>query len=181
MKFTAFFPFQQTLENSTGIYFTCQHLERECQGNKIHACAVQHVESQSKLLSYTSCLFDNIRNPQAVGESVNPNLLLMHHNRLRNVSNVFSFYCELKCANDLSIDWETIETCSNGEEGSTLLKMHGEETHSLDPSVTFIPTILLNKSQNSQKDILKNLLKEVCAVYSVSSLNVGDVHEFYVV
>jgi len=48
------------------------------------------------------------------------------------------------------------------------LKAYGEETHSLSPSVTFIPTVVLDKNQGHQKDILKNLLKEVCLKYSVS-------------
>jgi hypothetical protein len=53
-------------------------------------------------------------------------------------------------------------------EGSELLKGYGEETHNLSPSVTFIPTVVLDKNQGHQKDILKDLLKEVCSKYSVS-------------
>lgn len=52
------------------------------------------------------------------------------------------------------------------------MKAYGEETHSLNPSVTFIPTIVLNKKQGRQKDILKNLLKEVCSMYTVSSWSI---------
>lgn len=42
--------------------------------------------------------------------------------------------------------------------------MHGEITHALKPSVSFIPTITLNGSQGRQASILKNLLEEVCKV-----------------
>ena len=65
-------------------------------------------------------------------------------------------------------NWNEIEECSNGKEGSDLLKAYGEATHNLNPSVTFIPTIVLNKSQDKQQNILKNLLKEVCSMYTVS-------------
>lgn len=56
-----------------------------------------------------------------------------------------------------------------GQEGSELLKGYGEQTHSLNPPVSFIPTIALDKNQDDQKDILKNLLKVVCSRYKVSS------------
>lgn len=42
--------------------------------------------------------------------------------------------------------------------------MHGEYTHALKPSVSFIPTITLNGSQGRQASILKDLLAEVCKV-----------------
>lgn len=68
------------------------------------------------------------------------------------------------------MNWEAISKCSKTSEGSELLKKYGEATHSLDPPVSFIPTILLNKSQGNQKDILKSLLTEVCALQKVYPL-----------
>lgn len=68
----------------------------------------------------------------------------------------------------MNANWDEIEKCSNSKEGSELLKAYGEETHNLTPSVTFIPTVVLDKNQGHQKDILKNLLKEVCSKYAVS-------------
>jgi len=62
-----------------------------------------------------------------------------------------------------------MQKCATTNEGSELLKMHGEDTHNLNPSVTFIPTILLNNSQRIQKDILKDLKKEVCSEYTLST------------
>ncbi len=60
----------QTIENTTGIFFTCQHRELECQGNKIHACGIKYITNRSKQLNFASCLINNIRNPQSVAESV---------------------------------------------------------------------------------------------------------------
>ncbi len=78
---------------------------------------------------------------------------------------------DFQCAAELSANWDEIHECSNGKEGSELLKTYGEETHSLQPSVTFIPTVVLDKNQGRQTDILKNLLKEVCSVYKVLKIS----------
>jgi len=128
----------KTFENATGIYFTCQHLRLECEGNKIHACAVKHIKDEQKLLNFVSCLFKNMRNPPKSAQS---------------------------CASEAGADWNTIQQCASSKEGSELLKLHGEDTHSLSPSVTFIPTIVLNDNQGIQKNILKDLKKEVCNLY----------------
>jgi len=132
----------KTFKNTTGIYFTCQHFRLECEGNKFHACAVKHIKNQQKLLQFVSCLFRNMRNPPKSAQS---------------------------CTNEVGADWETMQKCATTNEGSELLKMHGEDTHNLNPSVTFIPTILLNNSQRIQKDILKDLKKEVCSEYTLST------------
>lgn len=60
------------------------------------------------------------------------------------------------------------ETTTYSPHGAELLKMHGEITHALKPSVSFIPTITLNGSQGRQASILKNLLGEVCKVIQKS-------------
>ena len=81
----------------------------------------------------------------------------------------------MQCAEIAEVEWDPIEKCSNSREGAELLKANGEETSSLDPRVSFIPTIVINHSQGVQKDILKNLMKEVCKVYTVSTLNLNSV------
>lgn len=80
-------------------------------------------------------------------------------------------FLNFKCADEVNAEnWNEIESCSKGKEGSELLKAYGEATHNLNPPVSFIPTIVLNKSQGHQQSILKNLLKEVCSIYTVSLL-----------
>ncbi len=43
----------------------------------------------------------------------------------------------------------------------------GRETKALRPKVSFIPTIELDRSQENQKDILKNFVRELCRVHKV--------------
>lgn len=49
----------------------------------------------------------------------------------------------------MSIEWEPIAACSKADEGKTLLAQMGEATHKLIPTVSFIPTIEVNKVQNN--------------------------------
>ena len=49
--------------------------------------------------------------------------------------------------------------------GGNLLAEFGEVTNRLKPAVTFIPTVVLDGSQDNQKGLLKNLLKFVCKAY----------------
>lgn len=60
----------------------------------------------------------------------------------------------------MKIDPEPISLCASSENGSSLLKKYGDDTHVVNP--TFIPTILLNGSKDNQAAILKNFLLEVC-------------------
>ena len=162
------------MENATGIYFVCQHLRLECEGNKFHACGVKHIENQQQLLKFVSCLFKNMRNPPRVAQSVSL-IYTIALSRFYMIFMIFKlkFYSSLKyyfiincqCASEVGADWNTIQQCATSMEGSQLLKMHGEDTHDLSPSVSFIPTIVLNDSQGIQKNILKDLKKEVCNVY----------------
>ncbi|CAG2053687.1 unnamed protein product [Timema podura] len=118
-----------------GYSFMCQHGPIECEANKIHACAVVKVRHEATRLQFIACMIaDNLR-PTDIGQS---------------------------CAGQWNIAWEPILECATGSEGSDLLKRHGDATDALNPKATFIPTILLDQSQERQPAILKDLFKEVC-------------------
>nr|CAD7258227.1 unnamed protein product [Timema shepardi] len=118
-----------------GYSFMCQHGPIECEANKIHACAVVKVRHEATRLKFIACMIaDNLR-PTDIGQS---------------------------CAEQWNIAWEPILECATGSEGSDLLKRHGDATDALNPKATFIPTILLDQSQEHQPAILKDLFKEIC-------------------
>ncbi|XP_066158942.1 GILT-like protein 1 [Euwallacea fornicatus] len=122
------------------IDFRCQHDHVECFANKIHACAINEISNPEKQLKYVTCMITDNMVPEDAGE---------------------------RCGQDQHIDFAPIKKCAMEQEGSLLLKKHGERTHALSPKVKFIPTIELNDSQGfeTQAVILKNLLKAVCAVF----------------
>lgn len=49
-----------------------------------------------------------------------------------------------QCSQKFNVPWEPILACAKGKEGSVLLSHHGEATATLDPKISFVPTILLN-------------------------------------
>lgn len=115
--------------------FECQHGPTECLGNMVHACGVKHVPDSKLQMKFIHCMIYDNYDPLAAGQ---------------------------KCAEELELDWAPIRDCATSLEGKELHAMHGDDTHSLRPKVSFIPTVLLNGAQDSQRSILKNFLLEVC-------------------
>jgi len=136
-----------TKETKKGYEFSCQHGEQECIGNIYHACVDKKVEDPAKKLEIIKCMISDNYEPENSAK---------------------------KCASEGGIDFEEIQTCASGSEGQELHYQAGLKTEALNPKVSFIPTIEIDDSQNSQKAILKNLLKEVCAVYSSKYLTTSE-------
>lgn len=118
--------------------FFCQHGPAECMGNMVHACAIKHIKDQHKLAEYVKCMIYDNYEPKSAGK---------------------------KCAGKLDVNWSKIQECTDGKEGGELLAMHGDDTHSMRPKLSFVPTILLDGSHEQQKDILKNFRLELCRKY----------------
>ena len=130
-------------QSDVGFDFDCQHGPPECLGNMIHACAVKYVKDQNLINEYIGCMMDNNRQLEEAGQ---------------------------KCATKLGhIDWSVISKCSQSIEGGTLLASLGDDTHSLKPSVSFIPTIQMNGSQQQQNILLKDLTKAVCESFDIEA------------
>ncbi|XP_035726521.1 gamma-interferon-inducible lysosomal thiol reductase-like isoform X2 [Vespa mandarinia] len=120
--------------------FKCQHGPIECQGNIIHACAIDLIKDQSLLLNYLSCMIKNNIDPENIMEI---------------------------CAQKMNVDSNVISKCYSGAKGKELLAKYGELTSALKPRISFIPTISLNDSVKDQAKILKNLLQEVCLLFKI--------------
>ena len=122
-------------QSSLGYDFDCQHGPPECQGNMIHACSIYYIKDQNLLNQVIFCMMENNRDMKAAGQS---------------------------CADKLGLDWQSVLKCSENHEGGNLLAAIGDDTNSLKPSVSFIPTVQLNGSQERQKLMLKDLSKAIC-------------------
>eukprot|EP00096_Caligus_rogercresseyi_P001701 TRINITY_DN1283_c0_g1_i2.p1 TRINITY_DN1283_c0_g1~~TRINITY_DN1283_c0_g1_i2.p1 ORF type:complete len:226 (-),score=42.14 TRINITY_DN1283_c0_g1_i2:35-712(-) len=129
-----------TPDTQTGGYtFSCQHGEEECAGNMVHACSAKYIESQSSLINFVACMMKDRGRPYDKG---------------------------IICARENNVNWAPIQKCSQNIEGQRLLAEAGEKTNALNPSLTFVPTVELNGSQNNQNALFTNLMEEVCKAYT---------------
>ncbi|KAK9498019.1 hypothetical protein O3M35_003907 [Rhynocoris fuscipes] len=126
-----------TIETDEGTYtFKCQHGAKECLGNKIHACAIKRAPNDLIRVKVVTCMIINNYIPDEIGQT---------------------------CCEKYNISWKSVESCAHGSEGVQLLKEQGDYTNELNPPISFVPTVLINKDRSNQRRILKNLLLEVCA------------------
>ncbi|XP_011293137.1 GILT-like protein 1 isoform X1 [Musca domestica] len=128
-----------TMTNPDGTFrFDCQHGQVECEANTYHACTIEAVQEPQARLDMIACMIRDNRLPKDA----------LH-----------------KCAKQHNIDnVDLIQKCFDSSHGSELLKLNGDLTHALRPSITFIPTITLDGYQGKQALILKNLLAEICKI-----------------
>jgi len=112
------------------VVFTCQHGPNECYGNKVHACAIEHIQVNS---------YQNTKTRES--------LTLDYVTCMMQIANQFkdSVFPGGKCAKDLQLpNWHVIEECANSTQGSKLLQDYGERTKQLKPPLTEVPTIVFN-------------------------------------
>lgn len=120
-------PYGKSTYNTQGsdVNFNCHHGPNECYGNKIHACVVENVQSDSYrkesreqlVLTYVDCLMKNSRKDAV-------------------------FPIE-RCANAIQYkNWENIEQCANSTVGSKLLQKFGDQTHDFQNPLTSVPTVV---------------------------------------
>lgn len=77
----------------------------------------------------------------------------------------FIFY-RFQCARDIlnSEAQQYVNNCAISSQGDELLVKYGDKTHSLEPPVSFIPTIIINQpySKKSQQEIRNNFKLAIC-------------------
>lgn len=134
------FGFSNYTQDGTSWDFTCQHGPDECYGNKIHSCALNYYPDNSQSVPFISC-------SMSAEDSVAA--------------------CE-DCANQVGLDWQKIYDCANSDLGSQLLHDNGVKTQALDPSVTWVPWIIINDVFTAENEVLAetNFLKLICDTYT---------------
>lgn len=142
-------PFGKSSYNTQGsdVIFQCHHGPNECYGNKIHACVVENVQSDSYrkesreelVLTYVDCLMSLSRKDAA-------------------------FPIE-KCANAVQYkNWENIQDCANSTIGSKLLQRFGDQTHDFQAPLASVPTVVFKDQYTPelQKRAVDNFRMTLC-------------------
>lgn len=111
--------------------FDCHHGEIECYGNKIHACAISHIQvdsfqnehtRESLIVDYITCLMSGVSKDESYA----------------------SFAKD--CADRTRVKkFDSIENCANSTEGSDLLKEMGELTNKFEYPLKSVPTITIRE------------------------------------
>lgn len=116
--------------------FTCQHGPKECDYNKIHACAIKLLKQDSKIYRFISCLMKD-------------------KNETLHLS---------KCATMYKVNLEKINKCRLSKIGDRLLSKLGNRTDSFRPKLKWVPTVAFNDvyTKKDQDEAMKNLAKVLC-------------------
>ncbi|XP_049879249.1 gamma-interferon-inducible lysosomal thiol reductase-like isoform X2 [Pectinophora gossypiella] len=101
-------------EENGKVIFTCQHGEKECYGNKLHACAIDQLKDVRKYVDFNGCLMTRQSNDAAVDE----------------------------CGKLQKVDSEAIKNCARGPKGDELLIHYGKESEKI--KYTDVPWVLIN-------------------------------------
>ncbi|KAA0202691.1 hypothetical protein HAZT_HAZT001179 [Hyalella azteca] len=99
-----------------GYTFTCQHGDDECRGNMIHACAQKFLPNIDVEMDFVNCLLAADYPPNA-----GP-----------------------LCAELVGQDWTPIGACVDSLEGQEALHAVALEQEKLDPTLYFVPWILVD-------------------------------------
>lgn len=152
-----FVPFgkSQFFTQGSEVTFTCHHGPNECYGNKVHACAIEHIQANSYQVEFTreSLTLDFVNCLMRAGKNFPDNV-----------------YPGQRCATENHVNnWENIKTCANTTDGSILLRKAGETTQRLKEPLTSVPTILFNEqfdkqvNERAQQNFVGTLCKYVSA------------------
>ncbi|XP_020715621.1 GILT-like protein 1 isoform X2 [Ceratitis capitata] len=147
------------------VIFTCQHGPDECYGNKVHACAIEHIQTDSNQTESTreSSTLEFINCMMKAGRNFDDNV-----------------YPGVRCARESNVrNWENIQQCANSTEGSHLLKKQGEITQNFQNPISFVPTVDFKQHYDAEENYaaLTNFVEvsckyipkpqpEVCAAYN---------------
>ncbi|CRK95009.1 CLUMA_CG008495, isoform A [Clunio marinus] len=154
--------------------FECHHGPNECYGNKIQACAINHIQVDSfqqentretLIVEYINCLMKN-----DYKDVVYPSLA-------RN------------CSTQVQVkNFDSIQTCANSTEGSKYLEQMGEMTLKLQNPLKSVPTITIKESYDDKiqnlaltdfsSAVCQNLPKPipaVCRAYSSATSISGSI------
>lgn len=126
--------------------FECQHGPQECEGNVVHACALAKY-SPADAAAFINCSMAVFNSP----------------------------ITDPGCASSLGLNYTKVEECANKSwEGKTLLAANGIRTHDLQPTLYYVPWILIdNEFTTENLDLAqRNLMGLLCGKLGAANATV---------
>ncbi|XP_073957689.1 gamma-interferon-inducible lysosomal thiol reductase-like [Choristoneura fumiferana] len=117
----------------------CQHGPAECYGNKLHACAIDIIQNETRAEFYNTCMM--AANWGGAGSTD------------ADAAN---------CGTSMGIDGAAVTACARSQRGEDLLEYYGQETDK-HPDKTSVPYTLINGKLFNDND--SQFMAEVCAAF----------------
>ncbi|XP_063395230.1 gamma-interferon-inducible-lysosomal thiol reductase-like [Cydia fagiglandana] len=118
----------------------CQHGEKECYGNKLHACAIDILKNTTRSVTYISCMMSGQRENSGSNDNG-----------------------ATRCGKKMGINAEKIIKCAKGKKGEELLEYYGKETDKDVPDREGVPWSLINGKYVNGVGELDKWLATICA------------------
>ncbi|CAH1394906.1 unnamed protein product [Nezara viridula] len=137
------------VKNATSHDYNCQHGESECDGNRLHACAIKYIPDQVTTLEYISCL-----------DKQGPDNLTFASLQYPIDA------CQDKLPNGL---YSKIMSCYNSDESWELFQNNGKKTTSFFTTSSFVPYVSFNNKRNDDvaESAVQDFKKELCKAAGV--------------
>lgn len=125
-----FIPFGKAQISPDGEEYECQHGDLECARNRIQACALEWLNTDTFRVSYVYCALNNI-----------------------------TMDGQQQCVEAHGVSWSDTLMCTSNPSGKQLMVLHGQDTGTNAGGPTFIPTIVINEkySEENQNKALYGL------------------------
>ncbi|XP_054275890.1 GILT-like protein 1 isoform X2 [Macrosteles quadrilineatus] len=122
--------------------FECQHGPKECLGNKLNACAIKSLVTHSKKPHYLKLI----------------NFIYCTMNAENQIKAAY------KCAQQTSVNYARMIRCYVDGTGDKLIEDYGYRTAALNPTLSWVPTIVFNDVFNKTEsdEAQQNLYGVVC-------------------
>lgn len=136
--------------NTTGHEYQCQHGQSECEGNRLHSCAIRYIPDTLTTLNYIACLENQAKATYKHGGS-------------------FKYPID-KCQNKLPAGlYPKIISCYNSDEGWELFEKNGEKTTAFFPDGGFVPYVSFNDKHDDDlaNEAADNFRKALCKVTGI--------------
>ncbi|KAH6935958.1 hypothetical protein HPB50_011692 [Hyalomma asiaticum] len=135
------------------VTFDCQHGPEECYVNEVHTCAVKYVHPTRKLLDFVACTLSQDK-PTEAGKP---------------------------CADKVGTDWNVLDKCSRGPEGTQLMYEMGKRTRDHQPPIEYVPWIEVNGAHNRtiQKKAQIHLFDFACELLGTEAPRICEKTDSY--
>lgn len=156
-------PFGKSTYNTQGsdVIFDCHHGPNECYGNKIHACVVDNVQTDSY-------------RPESREQ-----LVLHYVDCLMELSKKDAPFPIERCAKEVDYkNWQNILDCANSTIGSKLLQKFGDETLDFQNPLKSVPTIVFKDQYTSevQKRSIDDFMSAACQMLHKEGIHAKECH-----